>query len=469
MNWSKIWPSPQSGSRFLRSVLFAFSLLSETGALASGADDGLLTVRPAQIDDMLDNPGMGFADFHFGFNRPPSPGEYPRTTVAYFRWSWADLEPEEGRYNFALVDRVIEQARAKGETLAFRILTEYRKGSPKWLLDKGVASVKVGGGTFPDYNDPIFLEHHEKLLRAFGDRYGASLDIDHVDIGSVGCWGEWNMACCNGVEAQCERLFPTEANRIKITDSYFRHFPSRPLVMVHGGLLKYAVSRGAGWRADCFGDYGYFGPNWNHMEHAYPPALEDPDVAEAWKHGPVQLEVCGVMQEWYEKSFDIDKILNKGLEWHVSVLNAKSSPVPAPWRPRVDEFLKKLGYRLVLRELSHDESARPGASLRFQSRWANVGVAPPYHPWPLAYRLRDERDRVVAQWISHADLLRWLPGKELPVEDTVTMPESVPVGRYELDVGVLWEDRRSAAVRLAIAGGREDRWCHISSIRVFDE
>jgi Beta-galactosidase len=102
-----------------------------------------VTVQPTEIDDILYNPGMGFADFHLGFGNPPlPPSQHPRPTVAYFRWSWADLEPAEGQYDFVLVDSVIAQAKAKGETLAFRIMTDYGTGSPRWLLDKGVASVK---------------------------------------------------------------------------------------------------------------------------------------------------------------------------------------------------------------------------------------------------------------------------------------------------------------------------------------
>ncbi|HJT21531.1 MAG TPA: DUF4832 domain-containing protein [Nitrospira sp.] len=426
----------------------------------------LLTVTPVEIDDLLNNPGMGFADFHFGFDDPPSPGEYPSSTVAYFRWSWADLEPAEGAYNFDVVDRVIEEARAKGETLAFRIMTEYRKGSPQWLLDKGVDSVPVQGGTFPDYNDPLFLEYHEKFLRAFGARYGNSPDIDHVDIGSIGCWGEWNRACCQGMEAECRRLFPTEENQIKITDWYFAYFSGRPLVMLHGGQLKYAVSKGAGWRADCFGDYGYFSETWNHMDHAYAPVLQDPAIANAWKHGPVQFEVCGVMRDWHDKHFDIDLILRKGLEWHVSVLNGKSSPVPPSWRPRIDQFLKKIGYRFVLRELSHGFEVPAGGTLVLSSLWDNIGVAPMYHARPLAYRLRSADDRVVAQWTSSAQLRHWLPGLPSRVVDAVTVPGGAPVGTYELDVAILDEMGHSPAVYLAIEGKRDDRWYTVSRLRI---
>ena len=54
---------------------------------------------------------MGFADFHFGSGNPPPPGEYPPQTVAYFRWTWDELEPSEGKYDFGMVDNVIRQAK----------------------------------------------------------------------------------------------------------------------------------------------------------------------------------------------------------------------------------------------------------------------------------------------------------------------------------------------------------------------
>lgn len=439
---------------------------SQQSVSPAQSPENRVTVHPREIDDILYNPGMGFTDFHFGFGHPPPVEAYPHATVAYFRWPWAELEPAEGQYNFALVDGVIEQAKAKGETLAIRIVSEYKAGTPQWLLDKGVASVKESDGIFPDYNNPIFLDYHERLLRAFGARYGRSVDIDHVDIGSVGCWGEWNTACCIGVETQCKALYPTEANQIAITDWYLKYFAGTPLVMLHGGQLKYAASRGAGWRADCFGDYGYFQPDWNHMEHAYAPVLEEPVIANAWKRGPVQMEVCGYIHEWYDRGFDLDRILEKGLEWHVSVLNAKSKPVPAVWRPRFDEFLKKIGYRFVLREMSHASERHAGESLMLRSRWDNIGVAPIYHDWPLAYRLRSSADHVVAQWTSRADLKQWLPGPSHEIVDELAVPETVLSGIYFIDVAILSEDGRSPQVELAIEGKRPDRWYSLSSVSI---
>lgn len=360
---------------------------------------------------------------------------------------------------------MIRQAKAKGETLAFRIMSVYQGSTPRWVLDKGVDSVRVGGDVFPDHNNPVFLEYHERLLKAFGDRYAGSPEIDHVDIGSVGCWGEWNTACCGESGNLCKQFSPTPANRLLFTDWYFQYFPGTPLVMLSGGPTEYAASKGAGWRGDCFGDYGMFGSTWNHMLDVYEPIAQNPASGNAWRTAPVQFEVCGVMQDWYDLGFDIDRILQKGLEWHMTVLNAKSSPVPAAWRSKVDEFLKKLGYRFVLKELTHTAESGSGGSLAVRSLWENKGVAPIYHPWPLAYRLRSDTDAVVATWRSGADLMSWLPGSH-ELEDVLAIPEDVPPSTYSLDVAILNEEARAAHVELAIAGKRPDKWYPVSTVKI---
>ena len=57
-----------------------------------------------------------------------------------------------------------------------------------------------------------------------------------------------------------------------------------------------------------------------------------------------------------------------------------------------------MGYRFVLRELTHIAEARDGGPLPIRFVWANKGVTPIYRPSPLAYRLRSGNDRMVATW-----------------------------------------------------------------------
>ncbi len=443
----------------------AFLLLATCAAAAGPIPaPGMVTDRPVEIHDVLYNPGMGFADFHFGWGNSPPPEEYPRQTVAYFRWTWDELEPSEGRYNFALVDNTIRQAQRKGETLAFRIMSVYKGSTPRWLLDKGVDSVRVGGDVFPDHNNPIFLDYHERLLRAFGDRYAGRPEVDHVDIGSVGCWGEWNTACCGKAESTCRKFYPDPARQRVVADWYFRYFPGTPLVMLAGGPVEYAASKGAGWRGDCFGDYGMFGPRWNHMVNVYEPISRNPAIAEAWKTAPVQFEVCGVIQDWYDRGFDIDRILQKGLAWHVTLLNAKSSPVPANWRGKIDDFLRQMGYRFVLREVTHAAEVGRGEPLAVRSLWENRGVAPIYRSWPLLYRLRAGDGTIAAVWRSRADLRKWLPGPH-EEQDVLTIPDDIRPQPYALDVAIQ-TGVASRRVKLAIAGRLADDWYAVSQVDV---
>ncbi|MEP6891632.1 MAG: hypothetical protein ABI955_13140, partial [Nitrospirota bacterium] len=85
----------------LFSLAFAVVMLQGVWSLAGSLDatahddstsaEPMVTVHPKEIKGVLYNPGMGLADFHFGFGHPPSADQYPRQTVAYFRWSWSDL------------------------------------------------------------------------------------------------------------------------------------------------------------------------------------------------------------------------------------------------------------------------------------------------------------------------------------------------------------------------------------------
>jgi hypothetical protein len=153
------------------------------------------------------------------------------------------------------------------------------------------------------------------------------------------------------------------------------------------------------------------------------------------------------------------------LEWHGTVLNAKSSPVPAAWREKVDIFLKKLGYRFVLREFTHTAETSPGGSLSARSIWENKGVAPIYHSWPLAYRLRSGTEQVVATWRSKANLEEWLPGTHV-VDEALPIPAGIPPGTYSLDVAILNEDATAAHVEIAIQGKLPDKWYQVSKVEI---
>ncbi len=429
-------------------------------------------VRPIEIDDLLTNPGMGFCDF-FGWqdSRSSMPDEHPYNSVYYIRWYWDEIEPSRGNVDFALIDGTIAAAQADGLQLAFRVMVADCEGGtnvPQWLIDlPGMEGYTPGvGGYWPDHENSVFLGEMERLTKALGDRYNGHPDLDHVDIGVVGCWGEWNTAGVGDVASM-----PSESTQRDIVDWYVEAFPDTTLVIPvveTGSTQEYAHQKGIGWRVDCWGDYGIWG-GWSHMEDLYPQSIVHANAEDVWQTAPVQLEVCSVMRTWYERGFDINAALDWALETHASVINLKSSPVPEPWRDEVQEFAKRIGYRYVLTEMQHESTRQVGQDLHVISQWENKGIAPQYSDRPLAYRLRNDQDTVVSSIVrSDKDLKTWLPGSH-SASDVLTIPD-LPSGNYKIDVAILVHpgetDPDQAEVELAIEGLREDGWYQISEVTI---
>jgi hypothetical protein len=209
-----------------------------------------------------------------------------------------------------------------------------------------------------------------------------------------------------------------------------------------------------------------FGPNWSHNEVEYP--LVAARVGDAWQRGPVHLEICWTFPHWYHQfgmSLDlVQETFDWALDNHASVINGKSTPIPAAYWPIVEEFLKKVGYRLVIDAATHPATAAAGESVLLETTWENLGVAPPYLPHHVAFRLRASAGGVVAQQRSGADILGWLPGSHSET-DTLTLPANLGPGGYVLDVGILGPDG-SPAIDLAIEGRLPDGWYPLSVIQV---
>jgi hypothetical protein len=210
---------------------------------------------------------------------------------------------------------------------------------------------------------------------------------------------------------------------------------------------------------------GFGNPAWSHMQDYYPQGIVNFGMQDAWKKAPVTLEVCWVMQHWKDKGWDVDYIIDQSLKWHISSFNGKSSAVPEAWWPSVNRWLKKMGYRFVLRKFTYPSTVRPQGKLAFTTWWENKGVAPCYREFPLALRLKNSgRSAVMA---TGADIRSWLPG-DIVYDDGVFVPADLPPGEYDLSVALLDPVSREPKVRLAIAGMQADGWYPLGKIEVRD-
>ena len=444
---------------------------------------GILTplevvVLPVETDEFLLNPGVGFTSPNATDSnlRSWNP-KYPLCSTAYYRWYWNEIEPADDEIDFAMIDSVIDEARKDNQAFCFRVMCQNGAiNVPQWLIDKGLKGQYYNpggeGGFQPDYTDPMFKEHHERLIRALGERYDGHPDIYHVDIGTVGSWGEWNAA---GAPSGFE--LPPDSSLKWVVDLYKESFTKTKLVMLIGGdaNLTFAIANGAGWRADCLGDWGMWGPNWNHMQHSYPQALDASEAQEAWMDAPVVFEACGTGTTWFFDGMGVtlpketarDTTIEWALAQHGTLMNFVYGPswddVPDDWIEVYYEWGKRMGYRFVLRRLTHYAAMSAGDSMEISMDWENVGVAPCYYAHPLAFQFRNEETGESWEVITDADITGWLPG-EISYRTSIAVPEDIPQGEYELGVALLDLTGEKPRIKFAIEGLAEDGWYRLSKV-----
>src|SRR5678815_554244 len=341
-------------------VIFLFSLFAY-------AQRDTVIVRPVPINDVLQNPNMGITTFNRFNGQATNPAlewsevgpetklpqaaakpDFPDTTIAYLRWYWTALEPEQGKFRWDILDLALQEARAHGQTLAIRLMPYSNKDPlPTWYQKSGARRANKPGDKDadiwqPDFSDPLFLKYWGELVAEAGKRYDGNPYLDSVDISSVGYWGEgWSD------------YMPAFQFQKALIDIYFDAFKRTPLLMNFDEpqALAYGTGRGAGWRLDCLGDMGRQWkdrPTFSHMLDFYPQQIARMGIQNVWQRSPVSLETCWVPGFWKEKEWDIDYILDQALRWHVSTLNVKSSPIPPEWQQKFEEFQKRMGYRLSL-------------------------------------------------------------------------------------------------------------------------
>jgi hypothetical protein len=429
-----------------------------------GSDsDGLV-----EYTGFLKIPGVGFQTFGRFEDEDFNLAQMPfRSGSAYFRWMWLDIEPQEGSYNWDLIDSHLARARENGQTLEFRVMLEwpdaYDVGIPQWLVDKGVnmrlTNCENEDYYSPDLEDPVIKEYHIKLIKALGERYDGHPDLGSVDIGSVGLWGEWHEYCH-------PELMPGREERSAIIDLYYESFPNTPLVALVDDKegIQYAADKGrSAWRGDCWGNYLPEGSGWNHHQDSYWPAHNL--IPEAWRNGPVALESCYTMKSWFSEGNAITRIIDDAIAWHATLAHNKSDYIPEKFKSEVERLVMKLGFRLVLRKIEIDKTVTPGSVSTIKLNWENLGIAPPYRDHRIAFRLKDGQDNIHAMYISEQSIQGWMPGS-ISVDVVYPLPDALSAGEYNIELGIVFHNAPDRLVPIANEGKTDDGWYAVGMMQV---
>lgn len=451
-------------SRFLHVVICASVLCAPVLAGAGPAERTV--VRPKDTGAALVNPQMGWT-FHFSSNVPEHYGgrlapsdtleDFPGLAVIYIRLPWAFIEPEEGRFEWSMVDAPAQRWIDHGKRIALRFScteTWLEYATPRWVEEAGARGHRFRPGTLdpagpffePDYADPIFLDKLESFLRAVAARYDGSPHVDFIDVGSFGVWGE-------GHTFSSTRLYYPPAVLRKHIDLHARLF-EKTLLAVNDDFaffgppgteldisrypgkdtIRYAFEKGLTLRDDSI------------LVQPPPRQYFSAGLADLfWRSRPVILE-C----QHYGPSRD-SGAWGDGHWYMQAVEDYHASYVSIHWWPR--EFLReqrdlitrinrRLGYRLRLVEASWPSRVEPGEEFEVELRWANAGVAPCYPGGHGALTLEDPEGGIVAVLVDEMHDVRDLrvapPGKApaMAWRARFTLPRGTRPGRCDVLVSV---------------------------------
>lgn len=374
-------------------------------------------------------------------------GYYPDTTVAYIRVLWKEFESERGVYNYKFIEDILNNARLHGQTVMFRLMAHSTRACddvPEWLKTLVDCPARPEWQRVKDSpTDPLFIELFCEAVRKLGERFDSDPTLDIVDISLPGAWGEGHNL----------ELYPKEL-LTQLVDTYVSVFKKTRLMsqITKPELVKYAgKTLPVGVRGDGFGSP-------KHIFEAYPKRMAA--LADTWMSAPISFEAYWWLGEWKRQGWDIDKIIELSLSWHVSTFNAKSLPIPIEWKGKVDEWISKMGYHFAIDSFSHPETAEGGDTLSLVLAVDNVGVAPIYRPVFLNVRLVGEREY---EYQTDVKVTDWLPGKhEEKIE--IQLPSDIPSGVYQIEIGIFGEN--VPFLYLATDAPRNDKYYTLCEIKI---
>ena len=364
-------------------------------------------------------------------------------SLLYMDITWAELEPEEGVYNWASIDEEnqISRWRKEGKHLVFRFVCdipsdEEHMDIPEWLYEKSGKAGKwydgeYGKGFAPDYNNPTIISCHEQAVKALGEHFGQDGLISYVELGSLGHWGEWHVNYSEGIQR-----IPREAVRDKYILPWTEAFPDAMILMRRP--FAAAEKYGFGLYNDMTGQpeatQSWLG--WINNGGEYDQTGEKNVIVpmnDFWKTAPSGGE--------FTSSLSMEEMLDTNLSGTVEMIREAHTTFLGPKIPDenyVDgykEVLKNMGYRLWI---SMAELKNTAKGSRLKLTWENSGVAPMYKEWPVYVYIEDESGKLVEKSRISIKISSLLPGEKattLTALETERLNSLLEKG-YRLSVGI---------------------------------
>ena len=403
-----------------------------------------------RTEEVFGNPLMGYVPC--AWNTTVSDD----VSLLYMDITWAELEPEEGQYNWESIDKEnqLSRWRKEGKHIVSRFVCdvpgqEKHMDIPEWLYEKigheGTwYDVEFGKGFAPDYNNEEMIRYHAKAVEALGEHLGKDGLISYIELGSLGHWGEWHVNYSAGIQ----RL-PNEAVRKQYVVPWTGAFPDAMLLMRRP--FSHASEYGMGLYNDMAGHPDETEVWLREIENGGDLTQTDEKNAlismhDFWKTAPVGGELTS--------SFSMEDLLETNLDQTATLIRESHTTFLGPhvannqYLQGYHTVLKSMGYRLRISEAVLSNKLK---GTKLSMTWANDGTAPFYKDWPVWVYVTDENGDTIEKKQVEMKLSSILPGESVKTEICLETKKLVDLAgkKYNIRIGI--EDPMTGKENLRLA------------------
>lgn len=418
----------------VRSLLLVVILLGTTGIYFFSKKN---IKEYEKIEEFFGNPLMGYAPC--AWNDTVSDD----VSLLYMDITWAELEPEEGKYAWESIEKENHLSRWKeeGKHIILRFVCdvpgkEKHMDIPQWLYEKtGHAGtwydMDFGRGFAPDYNNKQMIYYHEKAVKELGEHFAKDGLVSYIELGSLGHWGEWHVNYSVGIQK-----LPKESVREQYVTPWVEAFPNTMLLMRRP--FSHASKYGMGIYNDMTGDENETEAWLREIQNGGDLSQTDEknvmvSMTDFWEKAPVGGE--------FTSSSSMEEMLETNLSQTVKLIRESHTTFLGPniadrkYQQGYETVLKNMGYRLWISKAS---LSLKFAGTELSLTWANDGVAPFYKDWPVWVYVTDENDKIIEKKKIEIKLSSLLPGTNITTETKLDTQKIIDLAgkKYKLSIGI---------------------------------
>lgn len=431
-----------------------------------------VTLRPVPDEQaVLLNPGAGLVINNEFYREGASYNAWRSELfdVAYMRFRWKDLEPEQGRYNFRPVLDWMRPWLKAGYRVAFGVKSSDMETTctPEWVFRSGVPAVshRKGKQRDPVYWHPLYMQQYERFVAELGAAFDGMNGLEYVDMRGIGVWGEMHLGTfLEGMWTKAElarygysdELYKAAYRRM--IDAYRKGFPSTRLFLnigAHDDLADYAAGRRVGLRSDALSVTA------GNDLRAASRQFQRHCFNEGKRAVPCHYEFAGEHAVPQQLATAVDAALRDPLSYLFANPGSLHQVTPEV-RSILKSAARRIGYRLVpaviALESGKDFPLDQPMEIAVLEEWLNRGISPTYFDFALRFSLVDAAGRTVHEEVVRPSLptSAWHPLQLAKFRHILTFPADLADGDFTLRLSVEDPKQPGVRIRLGIKGGDDD-------------